>query len=209
MKPRETTKLRVVYHCNAKKRNHPSLNDCVHSGPCLLPKIVDLLIRFRCFKFGLTSDIKAAFLRIKIAHKDRDYFRLLWFKDVNTADPEIVVLRFSTVIFGLNAAPFLLGATINSHLQQFADVNEDFVQQFLRDLYMDDSVTGFHTEENAFSFYVFVKSMMLEGNFVLLKWNSNSTKLINEIREYEKKLFGNDENERSRYCKVLGIKWVK
>ena len=52
--------------------DEPSLNDCLFSGPCLLPSVYDISLRFRLGKIGLASDIKQAFLNIAIAEEHRD-----------------------------------------------------------------------------------------------------------------------------------------
>ena len=58
--------------------DRPSLNDCVYSGPNLLSKIFDMLIRFR-FNFILTlADSKQAFLNAEISKYHRDFLRFLW-----------------------------------------------------------------------------------------------------------------------------------
>ena len=54
---RKTTKTRIVLDASAHRNNNPS-------GPCLLPKLFDILVRFRCWKYALVSDIKSAFLNI-------------------------------------------------------------------------------------------------------------------------------------------------
>ena len=69
---RDTTKMRIVYDASAKRVGLPSLNDLLETGPCLLPKIFDVVIRFRTYKYAITSDIKAAFLNIRIAKEDRN-----------------------------------------------------------------------------------------------------------------------------------------
>ena len=43
----DTTKTRIVFNALSKIGNNSSLNDCLHSGPCLLPLIFDILQRFR------------------------------------------------------------------------------------------------------------------------------------------------------------------
>ena len=54
--------------------NNPSLKDCLHSGPCLLPLIFDVLLRFRIGNVGLVAGLNQAFLNIEIDEGDRDVF---------------------------------------------------------------------------------------------------------------------------------------
>ena len=41
-----TTKIRVVFDANVKVEDKPSSNNILHKGPCLLPKLYDLLLAF-------------------------------------------------------------------------------------------------------------------------------------------------------------------
>ena len=63
---------RIVYDGSAKGKNQVSLNDCLEKGPCLLPKIFEILVRFRCYEIAVVSDIKSAFLNIRVDEKDRE-----------------------------------------------------------------------------------------------------------------------------------------
>ena len=75
---KETTKIRAVFDASCAS-NGPSLNDCLYSGPNLLSKIFDILLRFR-FKFvGILADIKQAFLNIQISEEHRDFLCFLCF----------------------------------------------------------------------------------------------------------------------------------
>ena len=62
--------------------SHLSLNDCLQAGPNLIPKLFDILIRFR----ALTADIEKAFLMIGIHESDRDMLRFLGFADPHKED---------------------------------------------------------------------------------------------------------------------------
>ena len=56
----------------------PSLNDCVYSGPYLLSKIFDILLRFRFNFILILADSKQAFLNAEISKYHRDFLRFLW-----------------------------------------------------------------------------------------------------------------------------------
>ena len=81
---RSTTKLRIVYAGSAKSNEREaSLNDCFQTGPNYIPKLFDILIKFRSYSVALTADIEKAFLMVSINQSDRDVVRFLWFEDPN------------------------------------------------------------------------------------------------------------------------------
>ena len=71
-----TTKIRAVFGAWCKV-NGPSLNECLYSGPNLITKIFDILIRFRFNIIAIMADIKQAFLNVAISPEHRDYLRFL------------------------------------------------------------------------------------------------------------------------------------
>ena len=66
---KETTKVRIVYDASARS-NGPSLNNCLHVGPKLNQKILDILLRFRVHGIAIVADIEKAFLMVSVARKD-------------------------------------------------------------------------------------------------------------------------------------------
>ena len=115
---KDTTKVRIVFDASSKVRDEPSLNDCLYSGPCLLPAVYDILLWFCLGKTGLVSDIKQVFLNIAIAEEHCDLLRFLWYENFDADDLEVIILRFTRVAFGLTSSPFLLNGTISSHVSQ-------------------------------------------------------------------------------------------
>ena len=110
-----STKLRVVYDASAESSSElPSLNDSIHPGPSLIPAIMDILIRFRAYKYGITADIEKAFLQVNVREDQRDFTRFLWFRypTVDFEELDLIVLRFTKLVFGINLSPFLLNATL-------------------------------------------------------------------------------------------------
>lgn len=115
---KQTTKLRMVYDASVKNGG-PSLNDCpyMYTGPDFGQSILDLLLRLRVHPVALLGGIEKAFLMISVNPRDRDVLRFLWIKNVCDTPHEIIVVRFTKVVFGVSASPFLLNATLDYHLE--------------------------------------------------------------------------------------------
>lgn len=222
-KEASTTKLRVVYDASAKSgKEGTSLNDCLHKGPSLTPLLFDILIRFREKRVALIGDIEKAFLNIEVDKEDRDFLRFLWFDDVYDPTSKVVVYRFCRVVFGLNASPFLLNATLRHHISKFKDEDTEFVRKMTESFYVDDLVTGEDDTGKAFALYKGAKDRLARGGFKLRKWMTNDEVLrgliaqddnrktaddgvTNEEETYAKLTLG---SEISKSCpKVLGLPW--
>ena len=74
---KDTTKIRAVFDASCKV-DGPSLNECLYSGPNLIAKIFDILLRFRFNKIRILADIRQAFLNNAIDNEHVDYLRFLW-----------------------------------------------------------------------------------------------------------------------------------
>ena len=72
----------------------------------------NILLRFCLGKVGLASDVKQVFLNIAIAEKHRDLLRFLWCLNFDVDDSEVIILRFTQVVFGLRNRPFLLNDSV-------------------------------------------------------------------------------------------------
>ena len=171
--------MRAVFDASARVSDGPSLNECLYPGPNLLPKIFDILLRFRTNKFGLISDIKQAFLNIEINQQHREFLRFLWYDDVEKLDAKIIIIRFLRVVFGVTSSP---NGTIRHHCRNYSEAEQALLERFLEDLYVDDSTTGVESVEEGVKFYEFSKSLMSKGGFELRKWLlSNSKELMDYI----------------------------
>ena len=75
----DTTPVRIVYDCSCCQSNeHPSLNDCLLTGPPFLVDLCSIILRFRNHQYGLSTDIEKAFLHITLPEKDRNFTHFLW-----------------------------------------------------------------------------------------------------------------------------------
>ena len=181
-----SSKLRIVYNGSLKVGKNPSLNDCLHSGPSLIPKIFDILLRFRWFQVPLTADISKAFLQISIKPEDREYLRFLWVNDIQVDNPQILILRFLRLVFGITSSPFGLMGTISEHVSQYKLKDPTFVNKVERDTYMDDIITGTDSVDEGFELFLKLKSRFADAKFTLHKFLSRSPELMNKIQQQEK-----------------------
>ena len=140
----ESTKLRIVLDASAKaNEKSPSLNDCLEMGPALQTLLWDVLVRNRLKPIALAGDLKQAFRQVHIRMEDRDALQFHWLK--NKATSEVEVLRFTCALFGLVQSPFLLGGTLQQHLESQREKYPKEVEEILQSLYVDDVITGGET----------------------------------------------------------------
>ncbi|CAJ0601787.1 unnamed protein product [Cylicocyclus nassatus] len=90
---KETTKLRIVFDASSHFKNSPSLNDVLYQGPSILPKLYEMLIRFRTAKYVATADVEKALLQVHLKERDRDVTRFLWVRDINVPPKENNVIN--------------------------------------------------------------------------------------------------------------------
>jgi hypothetical protein len=133
---RLTTKIRPVFDASAKGiLNGISLNDCMETGPSLIPSLVDMLIRFRRWRIGVTAYITKVFLQIGVCSRDQEVHRFLW-----NENGTIKTMKFLRVPFGNTCSPFLLNATIKHHLSRYPESRA--VSELNENLYVDDWLSG-------------------------------------------------------------------
>ena len=208
--------MRIVYDCSARQNTEsPSLNDCLEIGPPLQPLIFDILLRNCMNKYCILADIQKVFLQIRLDEKDRDAQRLVWYN--NLQERKIMELRFTRVIFGAGPSPYVLGSTLETHLDPFKDMYSETVKALKDDTYVDDVQYGSNFKEKfkKEKFKNESKLILEKGGFTLHKWHSN-IKSLEETQEpypvqvvkhptYTKQSTGTSSNE----TKILGLSWNK
>ena len=188
---------------------------------------MEILLRFRYHKIGLVADVEKAFHQVSIAEEDRDVLRFIWIDDILNDNPKLLIYRFTRVVFGVNASPFLLNATIDHHIRSYTD-DSAFVELFLSSLYVDDLNGGGDTPGEVLELYEKASQRMSEGGFTLRKWRTNDpdvrkvitqTEVSSRLEDvdanvtedettYARTMIGSSgQHESSDSSKVLGIPW--
>ena len=86
-------------------------------------------------------------------------------KDITAKDPEVIVLRFTHVVFGVNSSPFLLNAVLPYYLSSFQDVDPEFVENIFKSVYVDDLVLRSTNTIAAYSLYCKARENVGRGVF--------------------------------------------
>ena len=89
------------------------------------------------------------------------------------------------MVFGVTASHFLLNATLRHHLELHSETHGELVSKVLRSIYVDDIVTGSHSEDEAYELCTGAKTLLKSGAFNLRKFLSNSRSLQTKIDEEE------------------------
>ena len=178
-----TIKLRVVMDASAKvSADTPSLNECLHTGPSLTPKILDILVRFRSYKVAIVSDIMKAFHMINVEETDRNVLRFLSLSDLEADNPELLV-SFCKLVFGLNCSSFILGATLQHHISNYEFEDPSMIEKLLESFFVDDFLSGSPNVEQAKERFLQAKKCLTDDAFTLRKWKTSSPELREFISE--------------------------
>ena len=176
---------------------------------------------------ALAGDVEKAFLMVSVEGKDRDSLRFLWIRDAEEETPEVIILRFTRVVFGVSSSPFLLNATISHHMETYRDVDPSFVEEFLSSIYVDDVSLGSSEVESTYRLYLKSKSRLAEAGFKLRKFITNSDDLrelidanersvdhqstavsvTEEDQSYAKGSLGSKSSVSQGRHKILGVQW--
>ena len=181
-----TTKVRMVFDASAKPHQLAnSIIECMHRGPPLQPLLWDILVRARMSPNILLGDIEKAFLQISIKEEDRDAFRFLF-----SLEGKEEHFRFTRVPFGVEASPFMLGATLQHHYDEQPQVLRETVQTLKENTYVDNLMeTGRHVEDME-KFKEEATQILENAKFPVHKWESNIAALESEDMPNPGKILG-------------------
>jgi Pao retrotransposon peptidase/Putative peptidase (DUF1758) len=202
-----STKLRVVFDANARTKDSLSLNQLQAVGRINQAPLADILIRFRCFRIGLTSDISKMFRCIDVARDQADMQRILW-RFNSDSEPE--QLRLLTVSYGTTSAPFLATRCLQLIAESIQDTDPNTAKWIMSAFYMDDFLAGADNVEEAALLQQNVSRALQSAHFRLCKWASNQAESLREVAPNDLEPGAvklSDEDEHDHTIGALGIQW--
>ena len=136
----------------------------------------------------LLADLQKAFLQVALRDTDRDAFHFLF--DINGVEKH---LRVTRVPFGVEASPFMLGATLPHHFSQKSERFASTVESLKDNTYVDNLMKSAQDVSELEDFKQQSKMILEDAKFLVHKWESNVDKL----------------DEEPNPSKTLGYKWDK
>ncbi|CAC5399321.1 unnamed protein product [Mytilus coruscus] len=158
-----------------------------------------MFMRFHLNQVAIAADIEKAFLQVGLQKSDRDVTRFLWlknYKDGYASDANLQEYRFCRVPFGIISSPFLLAATVESHLDTF---QSPIARKIKDNIYVDNLISGCTSVAESLEFFSEAKHIFQNASMNLREWISSS-KMFNEL------LPTKDRTDVFETC-VLGHLW--
>ena len=209
---KNTTKFRLIV--NGKFQfDDKCINDYLYSGPNVMNKLADVLLRFRYHKYVLTCDISNMFLRIRVPEKDRKFLRFYY------RDPkgELQIVEMCSHAFGLTQSPFVVINAVRERAVELENKLTFATKAVLHDSIVDDILTGCKTYSSLVKLQAEIVQLYDTLQMQAHKWATNSPGLRKKIPEQQlASAVGLGEDTSELFCndggqvpsiKCLGVLW--
>lgn len=198
-------KLRFVFDAAAKSHGF-SLNDFLLQGPDYVPSLLSVLWRFRQGKIAFNGDIKEMFHQVVIREQDRNAQRFLWRGKDRQREPD--VYQMNVMIFGAVSSPSVAQFVKNKNAVEFEPEFPGITRSIHKQHYVDDYLDSCDTEEEAMKRIADVIYVHAQAGFEMVKWITNSTKVLLSIPENIRSESQNNVEIGSEGIeRVLGLFW--
>ncbi len=198
-----TTKVRPVFDASARSSTGASLNDTLHIGLNLYPLLSDLLLRFRQYKIGFSSDISKMFREVELHESERDLHRFLLRNDSGAIND----CRMQRLTFGVRPSPYLATQVIQDLAKRYSATYPIASKAILNDFYVDDFVSGADSVEAAQEIRTQLCELLRLAQMTLRKWRTSSDAFRDTI---PKELVETEDLQlvsSEKSLKALGIHW--
>lgn len=183
--PRKPGQVRAVFDSSAKQ-DGVSLNDILLSGPDLNNTLLGVLTRFRKEPVAVAADIEQMFYCFKVCQEQRDFLHFLWFED-NDPAKKITEYRMTVHVFGNSPSLAVAIYGLRRAAMQGQDEYGMEAKQFVvRNLYVDDGLASFSTDDDAIRVLKKTKEMLADSNIRLHKLASNHNAVMEAFPSEER-----------------------
>ncbi|GAA6087428.1 uncharacterized protein LOC116718096 [Tachysurus ichikawai] len=131
---------------------------------------------------------------------------LIKFRLHKNSEKELCTMRMNRVVFRVVSSPFLLAATIRTHLKQYESEQPETVADLRESLYVDDLIASSPDVKKACSITTQAKAILAAAGIELQKWTTISSDL--RARWMNDQIESPADSEMHNVTlKVLGLIW--
>ncbi|XP_059217443.1 uncharacterized protein LOC131994669 [Stomoxys calcitrans] len=199
-----STKVRVVFNASKKSSTGVSLNDILCTGPTLQNDLMNVILRWRFYKYVFNGDIEKMYRQIYIHEDDRPFQKILFRK---SSSEEIQDFYLKTVTFGVNCAPYLAIRTLLQLSEEGKATHPKAADILQHQIYVDDILSGGHTVTEARTYILELIDLLSSAGFPLKKMTANHPSILQHLPPED--LLTEDflKFEETSETKTLGIRW--
>ncbi|XP_045497570.1 uncharacterized protein LOC123695705 [Colias croceus] len=202
---KSSTKLRMVLDASMPTSgSQRSLNDLLHVGPNLQGNLFTIILGFRLHAIAMTADCRQQFLQIFMREFDRRFQCFLY--RFSPQDP-LLLYQFNRVCFGIKSSPYHALRTVRQLVEDDGAKYPLASSIASSSLYMDDIAFSIPTECEAVSASQQLIDLFKGAQWDLVKWNSNSRNVLDNLPASHKLLPSAVEFDKTVQHKLLGLHW--
>lgn len=188
-----TTPCRVVFHGSLPTPSSYSLNDLIAKGRNSLNKLVEIFIRWRCFKNVFHTDVQKMYNSVKLKVDHWCFQRYLWIDDL---DPGGVVREkiIKTIIYGIKSSGNQAECALRKLAKMYQTQYPEIYDIIMEAIYMDDCLSGTFDEDN-YRLADELSIVLKNGGFSLKGFTFSGENPLKEL------------SEDGESIKCAGVKW--
>ncbi len=200
-----TTKIRAVFDASAKSATGISLNDQLLVGPTVHAPLIDVLLRFRWHRIGLSTDVSRMYRAVLLPSNERDLHRFVWRRQPNEALKDY---RMTRVTFGVASSSFAANMSVKQNAFDHAGDFPLAAAAVHNSFYVDDGLVGADTLSEAVCLQKQLQSLFGLAGFLLRKWKASVPAALQHLPP---DLLDTQPSQTFRdpegFAKALGIEW--
>ncbi|XP_045500047.1 uncharacterized protein LOC123697547 [Colias croceus] len=202
---KSSTKLRMVLNASMPTSgSQRSLNDLLHVGPNLQGNLFTINLGFRLHAIAMTADCRQQFLQIFVREFDRRFQCFLY---RFSPQDQLLLYQFNRVCFGIKSSPYHALRTVRQLVEDDGAKYPLASSIASSSLYMDDIAFSIPTECEAVSASQQLIDLFKGAQWDLVKWNSNSKNVLDNLPASHKLLPSAVEFDKTVQHKLLGLHW--
>ena len=167
-----STPCRPVFDASQPTASGVSLNDIVAKGTNMLNILVEIFLRWRLHRFAFHCDIQKMYNAVKL---NKEHWCLQRYLFQNELDPSKVPLEkiILTVIYGIRSSGNQAQSALRKLAAMFAEAYPEVYNIVLKDIYMDDCMSGGHTLKESLQKQKDLQYVLSRGGFNLKGYTVN------------------------------------